>query len=124
MRTRLRLSLTIQELAPAARQGGLAYLDQVPVGVTDVAADLGLVLFRRREELGTSCAPLRIHSVDVRDRMLRKLLASPGSCGVSSVTAGLSSVGPPPTLMMIQLLASATYVGSPEWMAWPPSTSV
>ena len=53
MRTRLRLSLTVQELAPAARQGGLAYLDQVPVGVTDVAADLGLVLFRRREELGT-----------------------------------------------------------------------
>ena len=26
MRTRLRLSLTVQELAPAARQGGLAYL--------------------------------------------------------------------------------------------------
>src|SRR6266576_3370593 len=43
----------VQELAPAARQGGLAYLDQV--------------LFRWREELGASRAPLRIHSVDVRD---------------------------------------------------------
>ena len=29
-------SFTVQELAPAAPQGGLAYLDQVPVGVTHV----------------------------------------------------------------------------------------
>jgi hypothetical protein len=57
-------------------------------------------------------------------RMLRKLLARSGSRGVSRVTAGLSSVGPPPTLMMIELLASATYVGSPDRMAVPPSTSV
>src|SRR6516165_12091434 len=57
----------VQFLAPAARQGGLAYLDQVPVGVTHIAADLGLVLFRRREELGASRAPLRMRSVDVRD---------------------------------------------------------
>jgi len=40
--------------------------------------------------------------------MLRKLLTRSGSLGVSRVTAGLSSVGPPPTLMMIKLLASAT----------------
>jgi hypothetical protein len=49
--------------------------------------------------------------------------------GVSSVTVGLSSAGPPPTLMvMIQLLASATYVtssfASPEMTVLPPSTSV
>jgi hypothetical protein len=56
--------------------------------------------------------------------MLRKLLARSGSRGVSRVTAGLSPVGPPPTLMMIQLLASATYAGSPERMVLPPSTSV
>ena len=30
----------------------------------------------------------------------------------SSVIEGLSSVGPPPVLMMIQLLASVTIVGS------------
>jgi len=29
-----------------------------------------------------------------------------------------------PALMMIQLLASATYAGSPERMVLPPSTSV
>ena len=46
-------------------------------------------------------------------RMLRKLLTRSGSGGVSRVTAGLSSVGPPPTLMMIQLFASATYVSPP-----------
>jgi hypothetical protein len=39
--------------------------------------------------------------------MLRKLFTQSGSGGVSSVTVGLSSVGPPPTLVMIQLLASA-----------------
>src|SRR4051812_35173258 len=41
-------------------------------------------------------------------RILRKLLTRSGSRGGSRVTAGLSSVGPPPTLMMIQLFDSAT----------------
>jgi hypothetical protein len=36
----------------------------------------------------------------------------------------LVSVGPPPTLMMIQLLASTTNDGSPAMMVSPPSTSV
>jgi MOSC domain-containing protein YiiM len=48
--------------------------------------------------------------------------------GIRSVTVGLSSVGPPPALMRIQLLASATHVtssfGSPEMTVLPPSTSV
>jgi hypothetical protein len=56
-----------QELAPIAVQGGLAYLDQVAIGVAHVAADLGLVLFRWREELTASRAPLAVHSLDVRD---------------------------------------------------------
>jgi hypothetical protein len=57
-------------------------------------------------------------------RILRKLLTRSGSGGVSSVTVGLSSVGPPPALMMIQLFASATKEGSPSRMVSPPSTSV
>jgi hypothetical protein len=57
-------------------------------------------------------------------RMLRKLLTRSGSGGVSSITVGLSSVGPPPTLMMIQLFASATNDGSPAATVSPPSTSV
>jgi len=56
--------------------------------------------------------------------MFRKLLTRSGSGGVSSVTVGLSSVGPPPTLMMIQLLASATADGSPVRTVSSPSTSV
>jgi hypothetical protein len=46
-------------------------------------------------------------------RMLRKLLTWSRSRGGARVTVGLSSVGGPPTLMMIQLFASATIVGSP-----------
>jgi hypothetical protein len=57
-------------------------------------------------------------------RMLRKALVRFGSGGVSSVTVGLSSVGPPPTLMMIQLLARATNEGSPAMTVSPPRTSV
>jgi hypothetical protein len=39
------------------------------------------------------------------------------------VTVGLSSVGPPPTLMMIQLFASATHVtGLVVATATPPRT--
>jgi hypothetical protein len=56
--------------------------------------------------------------------MLRKLFTRSGSAGVSSVTVGLSSVGPPPTLMMIQPFASATNDGSPARTVSPPSTSV
>ncbi|HEX4672875.1 MAG TPA: hypothetical protein VH279_11435 [Solirubrobacteraceae bacterium] len=57
-------------------------------------------------------------------RRFKKLLTRSGSGGVSSVTAGLSSVGPPPTLMMIQLFANATYVTGVVATATPPSTSV
>src|ERR1700752_139555 len=46
-------------------------------------------------------------------RILRKLLTRSGSRGVSRMTVGLSSVGPPPPLMRIPLLASATLTGSP-----------
>ncbi len=56
-------------------------------------------------------------------RMLRKLLVRSGSGGVSRMTVGLSTVGPPPTFMMIQPLASATIEGSPFMTISPPSTS-
>ena len=47
--------------------GGLPHFDQVTVRIADVAADLVLVLFVRRQELSTPGAPLRIHGVDVFD---------------------------------------------------------
>src|ERR1700732_1046099 len=46
-------------------------------------------------------------------RMLRKLLTRSGSRGVSRMTVGLLSVGPPPELMKVQLLASAPLDGAP-----------
>jgi hypothetical protein len=57
-------------------------------------------------------------------RMLRKLLERVGSGGVSRITSGLSTVGPPPTLMMIHELASCTMDGSPVRTTSPPSTSL
>jgi hypothetical protein len=56
--------------------------------------------------------------------MFKKLLRRSGFCGGSRMTPGLSSVGPPPTLMMIQLFASATIVGSPARTISPPRTSL
>src|SRR5438034_2494038 len=45
--------------------GGLADFDEVTVRVADVAADLGLALYRRRQELGAAGAPLRVDRIDV-----------------------------------------------------------
>jgi hypothetical protein len=96
----------------------------VAVGVAQVAADLGAAVDRRSEELGAPAAPVRVDGLDVRDPRFRKLLVRSGSGGVSSVTVGLSSVGPPPALMMIQPFARATIEGSPSHTVSPPNTSV
>src|SRR3954453_1356640 len=45
--------------------GGLPNLDQVPVRIAHVAADLGAPVLRRREELGPARAPLLVHGLDV-----------------------------------------------------------
>jgi hypothetical protein len=44
----------------------LSHLDDVAIRISDVAADLDLVLFGRRQELGSSSAPRRVGRVDVR----------------------------------------------------------
>jgi hypothetical protein len=54
--------------------------------------------------------------------MFKKLLIVLGS-GVVRVTVGLSSVGGPPVLMMIQPFARATIVGSLAETTSPPRTS-
>src|SRR5262245_58448967 len=53
----------------SARRGAgrLAHLDQVAVGIADVAADLGRALLRRRQEVGATRAPLSVHRLYVRD---------------------------------------------------------
>src|SRR6476469_5437956 len=52
---------------PTSGQSRLAHLDQVAIGIADVAAQLGLVLLRRRQELSAARAPLGVNSVDVRN---------------------------------------------------------
>src|SRR4051794_34277182 len=39
----------------------------MPIGIADVATDLVLVLFRRRQELSTARAPFGVHGLDVLD---------------------------------------------------------
>ena len=51
-----------------------------------------------------------------------KALAWPGSAGGASVTVGLSSVGPPPTLRMSQLLAIFMMTGSRSTTTFAPNT--
>ena len=54
--------------------------------------------------------------------MFRNALVRSGSDGGASVTAGLSSVGPPPTLRMIQLLAIFRMTGSRSITTVAPNT--
>src|SRR5918996_3546649 len=46
----------------------LAHLDQVAVGIADVAADLPAAVLGRREELHALRLPVLVHGVDVRDQ--------------------------------------------------------
>src|SRR4029450_7239639 len=55
-------------------------------------------------------------------RRFRKALVRLSSLGGSRMTSGLSSVGPPPTLMITQPLASLTIVGSPLSTTLHPTT--
>ena len=68
------------------------------------------MLLRRRQELRTPGAPLGVRGVDVGDPDVEEAADPVGISGVSSVTVGLSSVGPPPTLMM----SAARLVFGPE----------
>jgi len=47
--------------------GGLPDLDDVTVGISDVATDLVLVLLRRGQELRAPGGPFGVHGVDVCD---------------------------------------------------------
>ena len=53
---------------------------------------------------------------------LRNALVRLGSAGGVSVTAGLSSVGPPPALRMSQLLAIFKMTGSRSATTFAPNT--
>jgi len=53
--------LALRKVGAAALESRLTHLDDVAVGVTDVAADLGLVLLGRRQELGAPGLPFSSH---------------------------------------------------------------
>ena len=116
---RRRYDIAIRRLDHGSPVGSFA-VSRGRHAVVDLALHLlcGL-LFRRRQELSAPGAPFGVHGLDIPTQILRKLLTRSGSRGVSRMTAGLSSVGPPPTLMMIQLLDSA--IG---WCRRPPRCRV
>jgi hypothetical protein len=90
----------------------LSDLDHVTIRVPDVRPDFAAAVPGLSEELRALHRPLRAGRADVRDLTLRNALACPGSAGAASVTVALSSVGPPPTLRMSQLLAIFMITGS------------
>ena len=79
---------------------GLAHLNQVAVRITQIAADLGAPVGRGSEELRAAAGPLVVDRADVGDPDAGNADMVQSS-GAASVTVGLSSVGPPPLLMMI-----------------------
>src|SRR5690348_7416144 len=90
----------------SARCGGLADLDQVTVGIAHVAADLGSVDLGLRQKRCAAFTPGVVAGTNIRNANVHEARGSSGLSGVCNVTVGLSSVGPPPTFTIIQLLAS------------------
>jgi hypothetical protein len=66
---------------------------------------------------------LGVHRVDVADADVEEAADAIRVARRPEDHFGLSSVGPPPTLMMIQLVASATIVGSADQTVSLPSSS-
>ena len=104
----------------------LSHFDQVTIGITDVATDLVLVLLRRRQELSTTRAPFGIHGMHVSYSNVEETADPVGIDrrlqGDRRLVVGRAS----PTLMMIQLFDSWTYLSppGPKNASLPPSTSV
>jgi len=85
----------------------LADLDEVAVGITHVATPFPAVIVQRlRKEERSFVAPLFVAGPDVGDAQVKKAIHSVEIRRGSRRTSGLSGVGPPPELRMIQLLAS------------------
>jgi hypothetical protein len=86
----------------------LPNLDDVTIGISDVATNLELVLLRRRKELRPPTAPFGVHGMDVRHPDIEEAADAVGVAWRLKGDRGLVVGGPPPRLMMMKLLASAT----------------
>ena len=83
----------------------LANLDEIVVGIAHVAANLAAMVLWLREESGAFAFPLLIAFPDIGDPDIQEAGYLIQVFGRMKNTVGLSSVGPPPTLTISQLLA-------------------
>src|SRR5215831_167530 len=105
--------------AAGLRLSRLTDLDQVAVGVPDVGTDFAPVIFRLGKELHALGRPFRVDPGDIRHTNVEEPARA---VGVASVTVGLSSVGPPPTLRISHEFATFMMTGSRSRTTLPPSS--
>src|ERR1700759_1955952 len=82
--------------APPPGKRRLTDLDDVAVGIADVAADLRLVLLRRRQELRAAGAPVGVDGLDVGDADVLEGADRVGVGGRREWDGRLVVVRPPP----------------------------
>jgi len=89
------------------RLGVLPDLDDVAVGIAHVTAPFAAVIVERLgEEVGALGGPFPVAGTDVGDAEIQEAAHAVWVGGVSRNTSGLSGVGPPPELRMIQEFCS------------------
>ena len=92
-------ALTILEL------GALSDLDNVTVRIADVAANLAVLGYWLRDELGSSAFPQFIARFNIRNADIHKAVDLI-RIGNAERYRRLVGVGPPPTFRIIQIFAS------------------
>jgi hypothetical protein len=103
---------------------GCSELDEVSVGVSQVAALLGAVVIQRLgQELGSALVPLPLHGRNVGDPGVHERRDSIEVLGRVIVSSGLSSVGPPPLLITSQPLWKRSMADECSHRTVAPTTS-
>jgi len=106
------------------RISGLPHLDDVAVGISDVATDLVLVLLRRCQELRAPGAPFSVRGVDVFDPDIEETTDPVRVAWRLKGDRGLVVGGTSADVDDDPSVARAILVGSGLKTTVPPSTSV
>ena len=99
-------------------RNALANLDEVSVWITQVAADLTPVIDGRSQEVRTARFPQVVNTAGIGDANVKGAVGNLRLDRGSIVTCGLSSVGGPPTLAIIELLWNLRITGPARARRW------